>query len=573
MACPADTAAEAEAETGPSKDNGLLQHQHSSNSLQVHRQNHTPSKLPAFRFADVRDSLAVLGVGLLQRNNNKQSSSEPEKGPASGTGSGPGSGSGATAGVPSPTKVHVASLTAVDTAHQQQGHPQNITRNPENSSPHQPAQPGPRETLAETQTFAASAHPTHPTHPAPAHPTLLTPVTEASESPSTTIVHADGAADTTANAPESAALDPEPPTLPSVRNQTQNGDNTSTSAHSPHSSTSLDGQSPRSRASSYETASTSAPITPTVAKRSVSAPSRIDDIAAAARTPGNNTTPAASQSQTDTESPCFYTPATRPRARRANSSPGHSASAPSPVVSRVRRDAPSPGAATKQWAHDQRECGLPRAITGFLSDDDKIPRRKSTTSRPPSSYKPPPLAASIPPGHIPPIRSFRSSGSRKSSLPDMNNSTARYYDDGEDYRDLNQRDRSLRALEGARTPPDADEEVTESENNTADIFMRIAREDSSSSVPRRSTEGGAQGEQDGTVVSFCVSFISSLTPSREREPARPSRAKRLRSTLDSAHKCCIHNEPARYPFGELDCDAWAPREGNSCTLRVTVETL
>lgn len=508
MASPADTAAAAEAEaeagteTGPSKDNGLLQHQHSSHSLQAHRQNHTPSKLPAFRFADVRDSLAVLGV--LQRNNNKQSSpSVPEKGPASGTGPHPGSGSGA----------GVASLTAVDTAHHEQGHPQNITRNPENSSPlaHQPNQPGPRATLAETQThthtqtLAASAHPTHPTHPAPAHPTLLTPVTEASESPSTTIVHADGAADTNADAPESAALDPEPPTLPSVRNQPQNGDNTSTSAHSLHSSTSLDGQSPRSRASTYETASTSAPITPTAAKRSVSAPSRIDDIAAAARTPGNNTTPDASQSQTDTESPCFYTPATRPRARRANSSPGHAASTPSPAVSRARRDAPSPGAATKQWAYDQRERGLPRAITGFLSDDDKkIPRRKSTTSRPPSSYKPPPLAASVPPGHIPPIRSFRSSGSRKSSLPDMNNSTARYYDDGEDYRDLNQRDRSLRALEGARTPPDAEDEVTESENNTADIFMRIAREDSSSLVPRRSAEGGAQGEPDGTVVSFCV---------------------------------------------------------------------
>lgn len=88
----------------------------------------------------------------------------------------------------------------------------------------------------------------------------------------------------------------------------------------------------------------------------------------------------------------------------------------------------------------------------------------------------------------------------------MNDSSSRSYDDGDDYQDYHDtsaRDRSLRALEGRTSndwsrdlsPPDADDEVAESENNTADIFMRIAREDSSS-IPRRRTDGRGGGGDD-----------------------------------------------------------------------------
>lgn len=83
----------------------------------------------------------------------------------------------------------------------------------------------------------------------------------------------------------------------------------------------------------------------------------------------------------------------------------------------------------------------------------------------------------------------------------MNNAPSRYYDDGEGYQEWNQRDRSLRALEGTQTPPDPEDENAESENNTADIFMRIAREDSSSSIPRRRNDRGAEDDQDDTEVS------------------------------------------------------------------------
>lgn len=103
----------------------------------------------------------------------------------------------------------------------------------------------------------------------------------------------------------------------------------------------------------------------------------------------------------------------------------------------------------------------------------------------------------------------------------MSNSSNRYYDEGDDYRDPNERDRSLRALEGRRSndwsrdvaPPDADDEITESENNTADIFMRIAREDSSSSIPRRNIDQGDQEEQNGTVVSYIQPTLFYVHPS------------------------------------------------------------
>lgn len=93
----------------------------------------------------------------------------------------------------------------------------------------------------------------------------------------------------------------------------------------------------------------------------------------------------------------------------------------------------------------------------------------------------------------------------------MYNSSSRYYDDdGDEDQTHSSRDRSLRALEGrdsddrpkdtARPNTDSTDDVAESENNTADIFMTIARENSSSSIPHRSVDQGSDDEQS-TVVS------------------------------------------------------------------------
>ncbi|KAK4456261.1 hypothetical protein QBC34DRAFT_13902 [Podospora aff. communis PSN243] len=145
---------------------------------------------------------------------------------------------------------------------------------------------------------------------------------------------------------------------------------------------------------------------------------------------------------------------------------------------------------TKEWAQGQRELLLPKTAEFAKSDD----RRKS---RPPVSYRPPNATGGR--AVIPPIRSFRSSGSRKSLVLDMH--VRRVSDDsyGEDVGDTNQRDRTLRALEGRQeddfsqiTPPDSADAIGDSEN-TADLFMRIAREDSNQAPeePERPAEQSA----------------------------------------------------------------------------------
>ncbi|KAK7736762.1 hypothetical protein SLS63_003110 [Diaporthe eres] len=175
---------------------------------------------------------------------------------------------------------------------------------------------------------------------------------------------------------------------------------------------------------------------------------------------------------------------------------------------RARSSLPLPESTTKKWAQGQRALASPAAVNGDRLHDSQAERRTST-SRPPVSYKP--FRSSSTPSRpvIPPIRSFRSSGSRKSLQLDMNNSSYRSYDDGHDFKDSNHRDQSLRALEGRNSgewtrdmsAADADDEVTatiESES-TADIFMRIAHEDPSLSNPRTRNDGRDEDDRASTV--------------------------------------------------------------------------
>ncbi|ERS97202.1 uncharacterized protein SPSK_02142 [Sporothrix schenckii 1099-18] len=121
------------------------------------------------------------------------------------------------------------------------------------------------------------------------------------------------------------------------------------------------------------------------------------------------------------------------------------------------------------------------------SADDK----RKTSSRPPLSFRAPRNEVPTSRPIIPPIRSFRSSGSRKSlGLQDMNLRSpggAASYDDVDTadggVLDPRQRDRTLRALEGRNAADDDDYSTgtplprrTEPDT-TGDVFMRIARED------------------------------------------------------------------------------------------------
>lgn len=402
--------------------------------------------------------------------------------------------------------------------------------------------------------------PLPPQQPLKASSTLLLPVTEADETQSQS-------ADDTCTEP--------------VSTPNQRGRRASLSKRSPHftSTRSSSEHSPLSQASTYKTAWVAAPVTtPVAAKLGRSASLRITNIHV---TPvaANSSSPLAPRSEVGTVSSRYHTPSSRPRPRRtsswdyttptSNPPPRRnfswdSTNTPSPLTSRASKSNNA-----NEWGPGQQENISPKVVSLPISNENSktFPRRTSSASRPPTSYRPLPSGYATS-GRIPPIRSLSLPGSRKSYFTDMNNSFARYYDNGDGDRDhdLSSRERSLRALEGRYTNdrshdvahPDPDDDVAESENNTADIFMNIAREDSSSSIPRRQTDRGSDDEQS-TVVSFacpCV-FIRGRDVLRERQLL--------------AHKFWVHH---RTPICGMKCDAWSLTglERRSCTLRLGVES-
>ncbi|KAI0971639.1 hypothetical protein F4678DRAFT_70411 [Xylaria arbuscula] len=158
----------------------------------------------------------------------------------------------------------------------------------------------------------------------------------------------------------------------------------------------------------------------------------------------------------------------------------------------------SPAEATTRLSFSgQRELLLPKALKRTKPDD----RRASVSRKPPVSFKP--RTNTIGSGtsaSIPPIRSFRSSGERRSLVLDMNLRNSRNIDGGDDYGDSNHRDRTLRALEGRRgdeamqwTPPDSAGERPDGDDS-GDLFLKIAREDPS----QRITDSGRTYHADNS---------------------------------------------------------------------------
>ncbi|KAM7202110.1 hypothetical protein V8F20_004564 [Naviculisporaceae sp. PSN 640] len=161
---------------------------------------------------------------------------------------------------------------------------------------------------------------------------------------------------------------------------------------------------------------------------------------------------------------------------------------------------------TKEWAQGQRQLLLPKAVESAKSDEKK-------RSRPPISYRAPNVTSTAGARPvIPPIRAFRSSGSRKSLVLDMHARRMSEESFSEDnITDPNQRDRTLRALEGREddysrvTPPDSADATTDNEN-TAEIFMNIAREES---AHRQMEDRGVRENQ---------SAIARITRASHRRP-------------------------------------------------------
>jgi hypothetical protein len=265
----------------------------------------------------------------------------------------------------------------------------------------------------------------------------------------------------------------------------------------------------RSRASTYQTASTSAPFTPVAAKRPASFP--VDN------SPGDAVS---FQSPTPTDgSPSFWTPETRPPTQPVQVTPSSNSATSPPTTHQSKGTQRTPEATTKRRAQGQQALTSPAPVHG-ASPHDSPAERRTSTSRPPVSYKPLRSASTPSRTSIPPIRSFRSSGSRKSLQLDMNNSFYLPYDDSHRPSDPNPRDQSLRALEGLdsgewqrdRSSAEGDDEVTatiESES-TADIFMRIAHENPPASSSRPGNDGRDEGDRASTVVSPPLPFLCQL---------------------------------------------------------------
>ncbi|KAK4185344.1 hypothetical protein QBC35DRAFT_389712 [Podospora australis] len=186
-------------------------------------------------------------------------------------------------------------------------------------------------------------------------------------------------------------------------------------------------------------------------------------------------------------------------------------------------DGDVPESATKEWAQGQRDRLGPRTTTVDIARSEERERKRA---RPPVSYKQitVPSAPSAPPSAtpsttstapdgravIPPIRNFRSSGSRKSVVLDM--PIRRVADEyGDELSNPNQRDRTLRALEGRdhdddAHPSETDMTTTTDNDNTADIFMKIAGE----AAARRAQEVKGRAEDS--------SAISRITRISHRRP-------------------------------------------------------
>ncbi|RTE72357.1 hypothetical protein BHE90_013231 [Fusarium euwallaceae] len=211
-------------------------------------------------------------------------------------------------------------------------------------------------------------------------------------------------------------------------------------------------------------------------------------------------------------------------AQGAQGAQGAHASYPSSSDGGSAKDSPSSG---------QRELILPKTLSKPSSIDE---RRASLSQRPPVSYRPPPSNNTEPPAsnpvRVPPIRAFRSSGSRKSLTLDMN-SRSRYYDFGDDGPDTNH-DQTLRALEGR-----ADHDVLRSapafssrhdafdNDDTGDVFLKIAREEASRRQPEEQPADETRSVVSRSTRSTRFSHrrpLSNVVPARQ--PSSPPQVRR-----------------------------------------------
>lgn len=171
----------------------------------------------------------------------------------------------------------------------------------------------------------------------------------------------------------------------------------------------------------------------------------------------------------------------------------------------------TPELPTSEWANGQLELLLPKTLSQSSLPSSPDDDRRTTSHYPPVSSRRSLNNIGAQPGistpvRVPPIRAFRSSGSRKSVALDMN-FTPRPYHMGPEYADSNNED-TLRSLQGRRgqeppinRPSSARREAAVVDEG--DVFLRIAGEDSA----RRGLDSTGPEDTQGVAVP-----VSSTSP-------------------------------------------------------------
>ncbi|RBQ80070.1 hypothetical protein VDGD_06498 [Verticillium dahliae] len=254
------------------------------------------------------------------------------------------------------------------------------------------------------------------------------------------------------------------------------------------------------------------------------------DVAGAAETPSagaktQHRRAPASNTSNGLDSPAGHSPSLNTHHRLQSIDTAHS----------TQLSGAGPEHTTKEWAQGQRELLLPKTLQSTTSTEEK---RQTVRSRPPLSFRAPSnTSASV---RVAPIRSFRSSGSRRSFGLDMNSPSTHAGDSSGDdysYTDSNQRDRTLRALEGRpddemthdTTPPDSArrDHLVDGDDTTGDVFMKIAREE----PRRRAADENSSAEDPRTVTRVTRSShrrpLSVAVPSSYQSTSPPRVIRRL----------------------------------------------
>uniref|UniRef100_L2G502 Lpxtg-motif cell wall anchor domain-containing protein n=1 Tax=Colletotrichum fructicola (strain Nara gc5) TaxID=1213859 RepID=L2G502_COLFN len=293
--------------------------------------------------------------------------------------------------------------------------------------------------------------------------------------------------------------------------------------------------SPRLRASTFQTASHSTPASPAISPRR---PASFPDgpVIVQASNVG--------VAESKTSGP------TRLHIRRTVTSRSRESNVTDTAISPLDTHHPHPSDAsdevlspadgqTKDRSHGQRELLLPKTLQQTSPTDE---RRQSVTSRPPVSFKAPSNSTSTTSVRVAPIRSFRSSGSRRSLGLDSSTSTMRSFDFGDEFADSNQRDRTLRALEGRidddfrrMTPPHSASQA-DADDTTGDVFMKIARQE-----PTRRGSGDVAPAEESSAIARVTRFshrrpLSAAVPLSYHPTSPPQISRRLSDQQETSKK-------------------------------------